>query len=117
MSFKQAGMTLLCVLLICTGQILFKLGSSKLSLAGGLIESARSFLNPWIISALFLYAGTTILWILVLSFTPLSLAYPLNSLAFIIVPLLGSFFLNEAFTMKTLIGGLVIIIGVCISTI
>jgi drug/metabolite transporter (DMT)-like permease len=46
----------------------------------------------------------------ILSFTPLSRAYPFLALSFVITPLAGSFFFGERLSAGT-IGGLALIMG------
>jgi drug/metabolite transporter (DMT)-like permease len=42
-------------------------------------------------------------------------AYPFIALAFIIVPILGQFFLHEELSLNTMLGGVLILVGVCVS--
>jgi drug/metabolite transporter (DMT)-like permease len=46
----------------------------------------------------------------------LRIAYPVSALGFVIVPILGHHFLGETFSARTVIGALVIIAGIAIST-
>jgi drug/metabolite transporter (DMT)-like permease len=46
----------------------------------------------------------------ILSFTPLSRAYPFVALAFAVTPLLGGMFFNEAISLR-LLAGIVLILG------
>jgi drug/metabolite transporter (DMT)-like permease len=108
-SFLQ---TIACVVGIAIGQILFKLAardSAHASALGGL-------LNGWLVAALILYGGATLLWVYVLRSVPLSIAYPLFALAFVIVPVLSATFLDEPLGVSSFIGGALIIAGVYIST-
>lgn len=57
---------------------------------GPLAERIAGFLlNGYFFVALILYARLTVLWIWILSFTPLSRAYPFLALAFALTPALG----------------------------
>ena len=99
---------------LAVGQILFKLGALRLN-----AESQGSWLawiNPPILGALVIYGISTLLWIGALRALPLRLAYPVSALAFVLVPILGHFVLGESFTLRTLIGAIVIIAGIAIST-
>lgn len=96
------------------GQLLFKLGAAKWSgvnLAGWVV----SFLsNPHLMIAVFLYAATIIAWIYVLKSLPLSVAYPITALAYIIVPVMSHLFLGEKVSTGTLLGSVIIIFGVIV---
>ena len=106
---KGVLLTLLCVAGIACGQVLFKKGAQSLGADAGL---TGLLFNSWILVALIIYGAATLLWIHVLRETALSVAYPLFALTFIIVPLLASILLNEPLQSKTLIGGVLIIVGV-----
>jgi drug/metabolite transporter (DMT)-like permease len=57
---------------------------------GSLAERIAGFLlNGYFFVALILYARLTVLWVWILSFTPLSRAYPFLALAFALTPALG----------------------------
>ena len=73
------------------GQLLFKIAAMRG--AGARHSSERIaglLLNGYFIVALVLYAALTVLWVWILSFTPLSRAYPFVALAFALTPALGS---------------------------
>ena len=105
-------LTVVCVVGIAIGQILFK----QAARASVPAEGWLGWVNGWIIAALFLYGAATLLWVYVLRTTPLAIAYPLFALAFIIVPVLSSIFLGEPLRLSYFVGGAVIIAGVFIST-
>ena len=106
------SITILCVLGISLGQILFKK-------AAGAITDATQWqhwvFNGWLVAALVLYGITTLVWIWVLRHAPLHLAYPFMALAFLIVPCLGWLFLGEALRWPTLAGGLLILLGIALA--
>jgi len=57
---------------------------------GPLAERIAGFLpNGYFFVALILYAALTVLWVWILSYTPLSRAYPFLALAFALTPALG----------------------------
>lgn len=72
--------------------------------------------NPWFYSAVVVYGGSTLLWVMILRKIPLGLAYPMFALGFIIVPVLDYFMFKEPLRLTTLIGGAVIVLGVMIAT-
>lgn len=105
--------TVLCVLGISLGQLLFKKAAQS-------IVDASSWhqwvFNGWLITALALYGITTLVWIWVLRHAPLHIAYPFMGLAFLIVPVLGWMMLGEALNWQTLAGGALILAGVTLAS-
>lgn len=96
------------------GQILFKLGADQLKAAtlSGLFISILS--NYYLAAAILLYATTILLWVYVLKTLPLSAAYPITALAFIIVPILSSVILGEKLTLQAAAGSLLIVSGIAV---
>ena len=75
----------------------------------------RGFLSLTMILALMLYGLTTILWVFVLRSVPLSAAYPIYALVFVLVPVAAHFLFGEALSWNTVIGGAIIMLGVVIA--
>ena len=115
MQARWIVLTLVCVALLAAGQLLFKVAASSWRIDGWTLTPVRSFLSGAMIVALFIYGVATILWVYVLRSAPLSLAYPLFSLAFIVTPVAAYFFLGEPLTWRILAGGAVILVGVLIT--
>lgn len=107
MSLLQYLFIIFTVLLLSIGQILFKVAALDFSLS--------SLLSIKVIFAILVYAVATIMWFMVLKTTPIKVAYPFVGLAFIIVPVLAHFFLQEQLQLNNLLGALVIGLGVLIS--
>ncbi len=105
---------LLVVAGMTAGQILFKLAALAMARGEGGAFILWRFVNPYFLSALAIYMGTTFLWVWVLRTVPLNLAYPFMALAFFLVPLLSSFFLGEPFGMRHLLGNLLIFSGIVV---
>ena len=93
-------------------QLLMKIGmtavrASANSDGGTLLPAA--VLNPFVLGGLGAYGVSAILWLIVLSRLPLSLAYPLVSLGFIAVVALAALVLHEPVSaMRMLAVGLII---------
>lgn len=108
----------LAILTACSmacGQILFKLGAKNWN-GETLLQWIWSFMtNPFLVFAVFLYAFTIIVWIYVLKVLPLSIAYPLTALSYVIVPVIAYLLLNEKISIQTIFGSLLIIVGVAIT--
>ncbi|PJI96071.1 hypothetical protein CLU85_0809 [Acidovorax sp. 69] len=107
------ALTLLCVLSISVGQILFKKAAGAFS--AQLTWQAFVF-NGWLIASLALYGLTTLGWVWILRNVPLHLAYPFMGLAFFIVPTLAWIFLGEPLHWRTLAGGALIMAGVALAS-
>ncbi|MBK6868240.1 MAG: EamA family transporter [Burkholderiales bacterium] len=105
--------TILCVLGISVGQLLFKKAASAFTSATNM---QAWLLNGWLWSALLLYGLMTLLWIWVLRHAPLHIAYPFMGLAFLIVPVLAWVWLGEPLTWQTLAGGALILAGVTLAS-
>ncbi|WP_028601890.1 EamA family transporter [Ottowia thiooxydans] len=108
------SITVLCVLGISLGQLLFKKAAQSIVDAS---NWQQWVFNGWLITALALYGVTTLVWIWVLRHAPLHIAYPFMGLAFLIVPVLGWMMLDEAITWQTLAGGALILAGVTLASV
>jgi drug/metabolite transporter (DMT)-like permease len=113
MSLPQLTFTILTVLALSVGQILFKIAASNFEFsATGFVGS---LLNMKLIIALIVYFFATIMWLFVLKGTPLRIAYPFVALAFFVVPILAHFLLGEKINWNTFAGAGLIAVGVWIS--
>ncbi len=93
------------------GQLLFKAASFRFASDAPIGERMLGLLhNGYFLLAVTLYAALTVLWVWVLSFTPLSRAYPFVALAFALTPALGGFVFGEPLSWR-LIAGVVLILG------
>lgn len=109
MSTFQFGQALVSVFGISTGQLLLKMAAINLQntrvpgiTVGGL------HINAYLAAGLSLLGISTLIWIAVLRNVPLSAAYPLMALCFIIVPALSYFVLSEPLSWKLAIGSALI---------
>ncbi|ARU06024.1 hypothetical protein CCO03_16325 [Comamonas serinivorans] len=105
--------TLLCVLCIAIGQLLFKKAAMALPANPQILDWVT---NGWLFASLALYGLTTLGWVWILRHAPLHLAYPFMGLAFLIVPLLAWLFLGEPIGWRTLAGGALILAGVALAS-
>ena len=115
MSMRWLLLTLLCAVLIAAGQMLFKVAAAQWRIDGWSWATARGFLSPAMVSALFLYGLTTILWVFILGAVPLSAAFPIYALMFVLVPVAAHFLLDEPWSWNTLVGGGIILLAVIIA--
>lgn len=97
------------------GQLLFKLAADSAFGNGGTIgavdQIVRMLVNPFFIGAMVMYFGLSLMWVWILSFIPLSRAYPFVAAAFIVTPLLSHLFFKEALDLRFFLGLLLIVSG------
>ena len=94
------------------GQILFKVAALRFGGDAPLAERAFGLLQNWAFAlAMLLYLGLALAWVWILSFTPLSRAYPFVALAFAITPAAASLVFAEPMTVRLAIGTAVILCG------
>lgn len=113
---KPAGawaLVIATVIGLAVGQILFKVGAMRINEAPH--PTLASWLNVPIVIALVVYALSTLAWIAALRQLPLSVAYPVVALAFVIVPVTAHFVVDEPLSVRTLVGTVLIVVGVAIS--
>ncbi len=71
-------------------------------------------LRPGVVGGLACYAVSLVLWLLVLSRTEASFAYPFLGLGFVIVAVASFLWLGESFTLRKVAGTLIIAAGVAV---
>jgi small multidrug resistance pump len=102
------------VILSSLGLILFKLGSKDLTMLvqGGFFSISTSWI---VIVGILCYLASFLLWLVIVNKSELSYVYPLSIACINIAILLGSYvLLNESIGLKTIIGTIVILIGITI---
>ncbi|WML89825.1 EamA family transporter [Thiothrix lacustris] len=114
MTFSQVVLIIFTVMALSVGQVLFKISSSQINFS--LTGILPSLLNIQLILALFVYFFATGMWLFVLKQLPLRVAYPYVALAFVIVPLLSHFLLNEKLQWNTFVGAALIFSGVWVTS-
>ena len=103
--------TFLCVCLIVGGQIMFKLVANRATNSSGL-SLTEQWLTWQFMVALAIYGVATVMWVWVLRYILLIVAYPVYVLAFLIVPIASYFLLTKPIGLKHLIGSSLIVAGV-----
>jgi drug/metabolite transporter (DMT)-like permease len=109
-----------CVILGATGEILFKVGVSRLgefSLGSGaeILSNLAKMAGSHLILAGFLcYGIAAVMWIYALSRLDLSFAYPMYALMYAIIPVAAYVLLREQVPVGRWVGILFIILGVYI---
>ena len=101
------GLVFVCALMGALGQLLFKLGSTSVSL------SLSSWITNWrIIFGMLIYGVSAILFIFALKHGSLSVLYPVVASSYIWVAILSAKFLGEPLFLTKWIGIVLIIGGV-----
>jgi len=113
--YKYLLLILTSVLLIDIGQLTLKYGINSLgevSWTPLIPILSIIILNPFIWLGVILMASSAFTWLIALSKTELSYAYPILSFGYVIVSILSWVFFNEVMTITKIIGLFVIAIGV-----
>jgi len=111
---------LFSVSLSAGAQLLLKYGMSSAPIqrflaAGNSGELFRAVAcNAYVIAGLLLYGFGALVWLLVLSRIDVSLAYPFVGLGIVITMILAPLFLGEILTMPRILGGGLVVAGICI---
>jgi drug/metabolite transporter (DMT)-like permease len=112
---------LLSVASASSGQVLFKKGllmtgeiTLKSSVIGGLLKMV---FQPLVFSGLILYVISTLLWLLALSKTTLSFAYPFTALTFILVMVSSRVIFMESIPNLRYFGIVLIVMGIVLSSV
>lgn len=113
MTLFNGLLILLNTLILVSGQFLWKIGMTNRSVSFDSIGAiTRVMISPYILSGLFLYGMATILWLFILTKVPLSVAYPIQSIAYILAVFGAYFFFQEEITLWKVIGVILIMAGV-----
>ena len=109
LSLAQIAVLVAYAAAMTSGQLLFKLAALRAAPEA----HARSglLLNRYFLAALALYAALTVLWVWILTFTPLSRAYPFVALAFALTPALGGLVFAEPISLRLVVGIALILCG------
>lgn len=105
------------VLLNACAQLLLKAGTNRVgefafSLANVVPVGSRLALSPWIAGGLACYVVSVVVWILALSRVPVSVAYPMLSIGYVVNALAAWALFGEALGPQKLAGIAFIVVGV-----
>ncbi|MCW5748222.1 MAG: EamA family transporter [Alphaproteobacteria bacterium] len=116
MSAWVLGLFSTTVLLDVVGQLLFKIGLSRLPapMPSGWRFFAAIGASPAVIAGVAAYTVEAVLWLAVLQHAPLSLVFPLASLSYCGVVLAGRLVLGETVSRRRWLGAAVVTAGVAI---
>lgn len=116
MSALQVALLLAYAFGMSAGQILFKIAALSIASPDGAATSIADRLlhlglSPFFLSALAMYFALSVLWVWILTFTPLSRAYPFVALAIVATPVVSHFAFAEALDLKFYFGLFFIVVG------
>ena len=98
------------IVLLVSGQTLWKVGIAHVQIKG-LKSVLLAMFSPWVIAGIVLYVIATVVWIYLLSKMPLSLLYPLQSLAYVMAVVVAIFVFKEHVSILRWVGVAVILLG------
>ncbi len=111
MTLLQVLRLLAVAVMLAAGQISFKLAAETLPETGKLQGMMRWPALGWLALALGIYAVATLLWVLALSETPLSRAYPFMLVSFTLVPLAAALLFGENIGWNYVLGMALVLAG------
>lgn len=120
MTLPTFGFIVCGVLLNALAQLLLKSGTSAMggaiSLGGGQAVSTllRIATQPWILAGLACYGVSVLVWIMALSRTDVTLAYPMLSLGYVAASAGACLFLGEPVSLQRLCALAIILAGVAL---
>jgi multidrug transporter EmrE-like cation transporter len=105
------------VLLNASAQLLLKAGTNAVGhfefhLDNIIPIGMKIAFQPYILSGMVCYAISLVVWIMALSRAPVSVAYPMLSIGYVINAVIAYYWLGEPLAMQKMLGIGVIIIGV-----
>ena len=117
MTWLSFGLILTGVLLNAAAQLFLKAGTNTLGVisfsgADWFGQALRVGTNPHIIGGMFCYAFSLVVWIMALSRVPVSIAYPMLSIGYVVSAVAAYFLFGESLGLSRWMGIGFIIVGV-----
>jgi drug/metabolite transporter (DMT)-like permease len=104
------GLLAFCIGAEAIQQLSFKVGADKAGQAKGFVGNVLR--QPLVWLGVAIWAIESIAWVMVLQTTPLSVAYPVMTLSYAAVPLVGVLVLKEKMSARQWAGAALIFAGV-----
>jgi len=119
MNFISFSLIFTGVMLNAAAQILMKMGTNTIGHFEFNIENVLpigwKLATEWhIVTALFCYGVSVVVWMLALSRVPVSIAFPMLSMAYVVTAVAAWYLLGEAFNPTKMMGIGIIIFGVVV---
>ncbi|CAM3729441.1 EamA family transporter [Alicyclobacillus pomorum] len=112
MSVFNFALLLVNILLLVSGQTLWKIGIAKHGAVNGLGNLLLAMFSPWIIAGICLYVVATVISVYLLSKMPLSLVYPLQALTYVVAVIVAIVVFHEHVSLMRWLGVVIILVGV-----
>ena len=111
------ALIMLAVIFNTAAQLFLKFGMDRIgkfsfSLANTLPICSQVATNPYIIGGIAVYVGSVVIWLMVLSRIPVSMAYPMTSIGYVTSAIAAYYLLGENLSIPRILGILIIIVGV-----
>lgn len=121
MKLVEFSLILSGVLLNACAQLLLKAGTNRIghfdfSLNNALPIGWQLATNPYIFGGLSCYVVSVVVWIMALSRVPVSIAYPMLSIGYVVNALAAWWLFGESLTIMRIAGIGIIIVGVYLVT-
>jgi drug/metabolite transporter (DMT)-like permease len=112
-------MVLVPVLIGVVGQFFLKYGMNQIGELSTnssviLVQYIKVFMNPYVFIGMVFYFLSALLWLMVISKVPLSTAYPLISMSYIIVLIGSSVFFKESVSLTQWSGVFIVMLGIVV---
>ena len=112
MQTKTMALILGAVLCSAAGQLLLKAGAQHLSGLGRVEFLLAAFRDVRVLLGLAAWVGSTVFWLYVLRVAPLSRAYLLSSLTYVLIPIASVYVFGEQMRRMHAVGMALILAGV-----
>jgi uncharacterized membrane protein len=112
MQGKTVVLILGAVVFSAMGQLFLKSGAQHLAGLGRLEFLLAAARDMHVLSGLAAWAASTLCWLYVLRVAPLSRAYPLSSLTYVLIPLASIYVFGEQIRRLHALGMVLIMLGV-----
>ena len=112
MDARTLGLILGAVAGSAAGQLMLKAGAQRLAALGRADFLLAAVRDARVLAGIAAYAASTLCWLYVLRVAPLSRAYLLSSLTYVLVPLAGVLVFGEQLRRLHALGMALILVGV-----
>lgn len=110
--WQLIGLSIIQSVMLSLGQLTLKLALAKMPTFGWTARFWGDLLtNWWFLACGLLFGGASVLWMYILKHFPLSMAYPMASMSYVIALVFAVVFLHESIAWNRWLGVALIMIG------
>lgn len=110
--WKLIGLSIIQSLMLSLVQLTLKFAMERMPAFSWTSSFWNSLLtNWWFMACGILFAIASILWMYILKYLPLNIAYPMVSLSYVFAMILAVAFLNETVSVRRWLGVALIVVG------